>query len=81
MDDYDVELNRMAGDYTGVWCDCNVETICCLLYRRHVSFGFSHLDVARLFVGSLNKKRFGLSRVSIALIHKLDMRDFLSNTG
>lgn len=81
LEDRDVELNRIAGDYSGVWRDSNVEVHCCF-YRRHVSFGFSHEDVARMFVSRLPKDRFGVSGVSIGLsdggIYKLDMADFMS---
>lgn len=79
IDEMDVELNRIAGCYAGVWRDCDTELTWCFFYRRNVSFGFSHEDVAKMFVGAL-PMAFGVSGAKIVMSdgseHRLDLRSF-----
>lgn len=84
IEDVDVELNRIAGCYSGVWRDCDTELTWCFFYRRNVSFGFSHGDVAKMFVSGL-PRAFGVSGVRIMMSdgyeHRLDLRSFRDTGG
>ena len=85
IEDLDVELNRIASSYSGVWRDNSTDLTWCFLYTRRVSFGFTHEDVARMFISAVPKKHFGIASVSIVLsnntTYKLDLGDFMANTG